>query len=83
MAKRSETDLYAPVKSWLEGLGFEVKGEVGAADVMAMRAGEEPVLVELKLGFSLALLAQAVARIAASSGGAGRGAGLPTALRRP
>ena len=28
-------------------------------------------------------LAQAVARIAASSGGAGRGAGLPTALRRP
>lgn len=57
-----ETDLYPPVKAWLQGQGFEVKAEVGALDVMACRAGEDPVIVELKLGFSLALLQQAVAR---------------------
>ncbi len=58
----AETDLYAPVKAWLEGLGFEVKAEVGPADVVACRAGEDPLIVELKRGFSLALLQQAVAR---------------------
>ncbi len=57
-----ETDLYAPVKAWLEDQGFEVKAEIGAADVVACREGEEPVIVELKTGFSLTLLQQAVAR---------------------
>lgn len=57
-----ETDLYGPVKTWLEGQGFEVKAEVGAADVVACRAKEDPVIVELKTGFSLTLLQQAVAR---------------------
>lgn len=61
MGKVAETDLYAPVKAWLEGLGFEVKAEVGAADVVAMRDGAMTV-VELKVGFSLTLLQQAVAR---------------------
>ena len=46
-----ETDLYLPVKAWLEGQGFEVKAEVGAVDVMACREGEDPVIVELKVGF--------------------------------
>ncbi|WP_299352654.1 DUF2161 family putative PD-(D/E)XK-type phosphodiesterase [uncultured Shimia sp.] len=62
MGKIQETDLYPPVKAWLEDQGFEVKAEVGAADVVARRAGEEPVIVELKTGFSLTLLQQAVAR---------------------
>lgn len=62
MAGIKETELYAPVKSWLEGLGYEVKAEVGAADVVAVRDGGEPVLVELKTGFSLTLLQQACAR---------------------
>lgn len=57
-----ETELYLPVKSWLEGQGFEVKAEVGAADVVACRPGEDPVIVELKTGFSLTLLQQAIAR---------------------
>jgi len=60
--KPKEQDLYAPVKSLLQSQGYEVKGEVGAADVVARRAGEEPVVVELKLGFSLALVHQGVAR---------------------
>ncbi|MDC0738181.1 DUF2161 family putative PD-(D/E)XK-type phosphodiesterase [Cognatishimia sp. SS12] len=57
-----ETDLYAPVKTWLEGQGFEVKSEIGAADVVAVRGADDPVVVELKTGFSLTLLQQGVAR---------------------
>jgi hypothetical protein len=62
MARVAETDLYLPVKAWLEGLGFEVKAEVGPADVVACRPGEDPLIVELKTGFSLSLLQQAVSR---------------------
>ncbi len=62
MTKPRETDLYVPVKTYLQAQGYEVKGEVGAVDVMAVRGAEDPVLVELKLGFSLALLQQGIAR---------------------
>jgi len=61
-----ETDLYLPVKRMLETQGYAVKGEVGAADVVAMRDGDEPVIVELKAGFSLSLFHQAVQRQAIS-----------------
>ncbi len=61
MARLRETDLYAPVKAYLEAAGYIVKAEIGAADVMAV-AGDEIVLVELKAGFSLTLLQQAVQR---------------------
>lgn len=57
-----ETDLYGPVKRLLEGQGYEVKGEVGAADVVACRGEEDPVIVELKTGFSLSLFHQAIER---------------------
>ena len=62
MGKLSETQLYAPVKDWLAGQGYEVKGEIGAADVAAVGPDGEPLIVELKTGFSLTLLQQAVAR---------------------
>jgi len=62
MSGQKETVLYAPIKSWLEARGYEVKAEVGAADVVAMREAAEPVIIELKLQFSLTLLQQAVAR---------------------
>lgn len=58
-----ESDLYPPVKALFEARGFVVKGEVGAADVVAMRAGAAPVIIELKTGFSLSLYHQAVARL--------------------
>lgn len=58
-----ETDLYPAVKAFLEGQGYVVKSEVGAADVVAVRGGEPPVIVELKLGFSLTLVHQCVARL--------------------
>jgi hypothetical protein len=57
-----ETDLYAPVKSLLQAQGYKVKGEVGAVDIMAVRGGDEPVIVELKTGFSLSLFHQAIER---------------------
>ncbi|MEP1792946.1 DUF2161 family putative PD-(D/E)XK-type phosphodiesterase [Parasphingorhabdus sp.] len=58
-----ETDLYPPVKSFLEDQGYVVKAEVGAADVVALRGAEPPVVVELKLGFSLALFHQCLDRL--------------------
>lgn len=57
-----ETDLYVPIKELFEAQGFEVKAEIGTSDVVALRADEDPVIIELKLGFSLTLLHQAVAR---------------------
>jgi len=64
MSKKTvlETDLYPPVKALLEGQGYEVKGEVGAADVVACRGDEDPVIVELKTGFSLSLFHQGIER---------------------
>jgi len=57
-----ETDLYPPVKQLLEGQGYEVKSEIGSADVVAMRDGDDPVIVELKTGFALTLYHQAINR---------------------
>ncbi|KPN64328.1 hypothetical protein SAMN04488527_101337 [Aliiroseovarius crassostreae] len=66
MSRISETDLYLPVKAWLEGMGYGVKSEVAGADVVALRDDSDPLVVELKAGFSLTLLQQAVARQAIS-----------------
>jgi hypothetical protein len=63
MSNLRETDLYPPIKSYLEDQGYVVKSEVGAADVVAVRGAEPPVVVELKLGFSLALFHQCIARL--------------------
>ncbi|MEM6666690.1 MAG: DUF2161 family putative PD-(D/E)XK-type phosphodiesterase [Pseudomonadota bacterium] len=57
-----ETDLYPPIKALLEGQGYEVKGEVGAADLVAVRGREDPVIVELKTGFALSLFHQGIER---------------------
>jgi hypothetical protein len=57
-----EADLYAPVKVYLEAQGYEVKAEIGDCDLLARRGDDPPVIVELKLTFSLALVMQGVAR---------------------
>lgn len=57
-----EADLYPALKAYLEGQGYEVKAEVGACDIMALRGDEPAVVVEMKLSFSLALVMQGVAR---------------------
>jgi len=61
-----ETDLAAPVVAFLEGQGYAVKSEVGACDLVAVREGEAPVVVELKRRFSFDLLLQGVDRLVVS-----------------
>ena len=58
-----ESNLYPPVKAFLEAQGYEVKGEIGGCDVVGRRGGEPPVIVELKLAFNLALLLQGIDRL--------------------
>lgn len=62
-----ESDLYLPLKHYLEAQGYEVKGEVVDCDVMAIRDGEEPVIVEFKLSINLSVILQAVDRLSLSS----------------
>ncbi len=57
-----EADLYAPLKAYLEAQGYEVKAEIGDCDIMARRGDDPPVIVEMKLSFSLALVMQGVVR---------------------
>ncbi|NKJ37608.1 DUF2161 family putative PD-(D/E)XK-type phosphodiesterase [Rhizobium sp. SG570] len=63
-----ETELYLPIKSFLEMAGYAVKGEIGGCDLVGLNDGEPPVVVicELKLTFNLELILQAVDRAAAS-----------------
>ena len=61
-----EAELYGPIKLFLEAQGYVVKGEIGACDVMAVRGDEGPVVVELKERLNLALILQAVDRLAFS-----------------
>lgn len=63
MAASREADLYPPIKALLEERGFVVKSEVGAADVVAVRGAEPPLIVELKLSLSLTLFHQAINRL--------------------
>lgn len=57
-----ESDLYLPVKAFLEAQGYTVKAEVGPADVMACREPDPPLIVELKTALNLPLILQGVAR---------------------
>ncbi len=59
----SETELYLPIKAFLEGQGYAVKGEIGRCDVVAVRDQEDPVIIEMKVRFSLDLVFQAVERL--------------------
>ena len=63
-----ETALYLPVKRFLEGLGFAVKGEIGGCDLVALSGDDPPIVVigELKLSFNLELILQAVDRAGAA-----------------
>ncbi|WP_186418585.1 DUF2161 family putative PD-(D/E)XK-type phosphodiesterase [Bosea sp. CS1GBMeth4] len=60
-----ETSLYLPVKRFLEGLGYSVKGEVGHCDLVGLRDDDPTVLVigELKMTFNLELVLQGVDRM--------------------
>jgi hypothetical protein len=62
-----EADLYPPVKRFLESQDYQVKGEIHDCDVVAVRTGETPVIVELKLSLNLEVVLQAVERLSLTS----------------
>lgn len=56
-----ETDLYQPVKEYLENNGYEVRAEVIHCDIAATK-GDELIVVELKSSANMKLLVQATDR---------------------
>ncbi len=61
-----ETDLYDPVKRFLQSQGYTVKAEINGCDVTALRENDQPLIVELKSALSLKLILQAVDRLSIS-----------------
>lgn len=61
MAEFKETDLYAPVRAFLEEEGYQVQAEVRDCDIAAVKDGQM-VVVELKKAFNLKLVYQAIER---------------------
>lgn len=61
MPNRKETDLYLPVKLFLEKNQYQVKGEVVGCDLVAVR-DDQIIIVELKTHFNLELVLQGVKR---------------------
>jgi hypothetical protein len=54
-----ESDLYLPLKRFLQAQHYEVKGEVHDCDVVAIRGREAPVVVELTRALNLDVVVQA------------------------
>jgi hypothetical protein len=57
-----ETELYPPLKTYLEAMGYTVHAEVNGVDVMARRESEL-VIVEMKTAFNLQLVYQLIERL--------------------
>ena len=57
--KFKESDMYLPIKKYLEAGGYTVTAEVKNADVTAVK-GDELVILELKKQFNIKLLFQAL-----------------------
>ena len=66
MAVQYESDLYKPIKRYLEERGYTVKGEVNDVDLVATHPEKETLLVELKKSFNLKLIFQGIERLALS-----------------
>ncbi|MCL2350234.1 MAG: DUF2161 domain-containing phosphodiesterase [Defluviitaleaceae bacterium] len=56
-----ESDMYAPLKAYFEGLGYEVKGEVKGLDMALAKDGELSG-IEMKKSFNMTLIYQALKR---------------------
>ncbi|WP_314733328.1 DUF2161 family putative PD-(D/E)XK-type phosphodiesterase [Anaerobacillus sp. CMMVII] len=59
--KRLEVDLYRPIQSYFQKLGFQVYGEVNDCDIVAVK-DDEVIVIELKLSLTIELLIQATNR---------------------
>jgi hypothetical protein len=60
---QSETELYEPIKLFLEKQGYDVRAEVKHCDIVAIRGDEPPLIVEMKKTFNLPLLIQGIDRL--------------------
>lgn len=68
MAIKHEAELYAPLKAFFGLHGYDIKGEVRNCDMVGMKEGlTEPLIVEMKKTFNLALLLQGMERLKMSS----------------
>lgn len=56
-----ESEMYAPLKTFLENEGHTVRAEVKDADIVAIK-GDEMIIVEMKTNFSLKFVYQLVER---------------------
>ncbi|MFT5558874.1 MAG: hypothetical protein ACJAYB_002022 [Psychromonas sp.] len=65
--KLKESDLYLPIKGFLENLGYQVKGEISHCDIVAKKndpnLNNSLIIIELKLSLNITLLLQAVERL--------------------
>ncbi|RNB52746.1 hypothetical protein EDM57_20780 [Brevibacillus gelatini] len=59
--KRYEADMYAPIRDYFVGQGYEVFGEVNHCDLTAIKE-DELIIVEFKRNLSVELLIQAAKR---------------------
>ncbi len=59
-----ETALYGPVKRFLAGRDYAIKGEICGCDVVALHRDASVAIIELKLGFTLDLVLQGIDRTA-------------------
>lgn len=57
----TESELFEPVKQYLEDNGYEVQAEVNGCDVTAI-SGDDLIVIELKTAVNLRLLVQATQR---------------------
>ena len=61
MTDFKETDLYEPIRAFLEEEGYQVQAEVKDCDIAAVKDGQM-VIVELKKAFNLKLVSQGMER---------------------
>ena len=59
-----ETDLYPPIRDFLQKQGYSVQGEVNHCDLVAVRDDEPALIVELKTKLNLEVVMQAADRLA-------------------
>ncbi|MWV44117.1 hypothetical protein GRF59_10785 [Paenibacillus sp. HJL G12] len=68
MTVQHETELYEPLKAFFEQHGYEIKGEVRNCDLVGVHPEKrEPLIIEMKKTFNLALLLQGMERLHMSS----------------
>jgi hypothetical protein len=64
--KIKESDLYLPIKKYLQAIGYQVKGEIKDCDIVAQKTdsngNKQHIIIELKLSLNITLLLQAIDR---------------------